>query len=72
MSERKRTERHVGDRGKSQYVTSGEAAAYLNVTTRTIRSMIADGRLRAYSLGSRMIRLRLDEVDAAMQPMGPT
>jgi len=72
MSERKRTERHVGDRGKSQYVISGEAAAYLNVTTRTIRSMIADGRLRAYSLGSRMIRLRLDEVDAAMQPMGPT
>ena len=31
--------------------------------------MIADGRLRAYRCGPRIIRLRREEVDAAMQPV---
>jgi excisionase family DNA binding protein len=47
-----------------------DTAHYLNVTTRTIRQMIADRRLRAYSLGPRVVRLRLDEIDAAMTPFG--
>jgi hypothetical protein len=32
--------------------------------------MIADGRLKAYDLGPRVVRLRLDEIDAAMKPYG--
>jgi hypothetical protein len=32
--------------------------------------MIADGRLRGYALGSRIIRLRLDEVENALAPIG--
>jgi excisionase family DNA binding protein len=56
--------------GKSPYVTQVEAAEYLGVTDRTIRQMIADGRLRAYAHGARVIRLRLDEIEAAMQPVG--
>lgn len=53
-----------------RYVTIAEAAEYLNVTTRTIRQMIADGRLRGYRSGTRIVRVDLNEVDAAMKPFG--
>jgi excisionase family DNA binding protein len=53
-----------------KYVNLSEAADYLGVTTRTVRQMVADQRLRAYKLGDRVVRLRLDEIDAAMQPVG--
>ena len=52
------------------YIKQKEAAAILGVTDRTIRQMCADGRLRGYSLGRHVIRLRLDEVEAALQPIG--
>jgi excisionase family DNA binding protein len=45
-------------------------AVYLNVTTRTVQQMIADGRLPAYRLGPRVVRLRRDDVDAALTPYG--
>ena len=47
-----------------------QAAEYLGVTDRTVRQMIADGRLRGYRSGRRVVRLRVDEIDAAMQPFG--
>lgn len=53
-----------------RYVTIAEAAEYLNVTTRTIRQMIADGRLCGYRSGTRIVRVDLNEVDAAMKPFG--
>jgi excisionase family DNA binding protein len=53
-----------------KYVTLAEAADYLGVTDRTIRAMVADGRLKAYKLGARVVRLRIDEIDAALQPLG--
>lgn len=52
------------------YISIADAAGYLGVTTRTIRAMIADGRLRGYRSGTRLVRLRLAEIDAAMQPFG--
>ncbi|WP_081283071.1 excisionase family DNA-binding protein [Mycobacterium asiaticum] len=55
---------------RQRYITQAEAAEYLGVTSRTVRQMIADGRLRAYRSGSRLVRLRLDEIDAAMRPFG--
>jgi excisionase family DNA binding protein len=51
------------------YITQGETAEMLGVTDRTIRNMISDGRLKAYTLGARVVRLRLDEVQAALQPI---
>jgi excisionase family DNA binding protein len=42
----------------------------LKVDERTIRNMIADGRLTAYKLGNRLIRLRKSEIDDAMTPYG--
>ena len=54
----------------ARYVTIVQAAEYIGVTDRTIRQMIADGRLTGYRSGSRLVRLRIDEIDAAMQPFG--
>jgi excisionase family DNA binding protein len=51
------------------YITQKEAGELLGLTDRTVRNMIADGRLLAYRLGPRVIRLRLDEVESALQPI---
>jgi excisionase family DNA binding protein len=55
---------------RRRYVKVAEAAEYLNVTDRTIRQMVADGRLTAYRSGTRLVRLDLNEIDAAMKPFG--
>lgn len=55
---------------RRRYATQREAASYLGVTDRTIRNMIADGRLTGYRNGARVIRVDLNELDAAMQPFG--
>ena len=55
---------------RRRYVKLAEAAEYLQVTDRTIRQMIADGRLTGYRSGERLVRVDLNEVDAAMQPFG--
>ena len=55
---------------RHRYVTILQAAEYLGVTDRTVRQIIADGRLRGYRSGRRVVRLRVDEIDAAMQPFG--
>jgi excisionase family DNA binding protein len=47
-----------------------KTAEHLDITTRTVRQMIADGRLRGYRSGGRLIRLDLNEVDASMRPFG--
>ncbi len=53
-----------------KYISLAETAVMLGVSKPTIRNMIGDGRLRAYRLGGRVVRLRLDEVLTAMQPVG--
>ena len=49
-------------------MTVQDVAAYLGVTTKTVRTMIADKRIRAYRLGDRIIRFRRSEIDAALEP----
>jgi excisionase family DNA binding protein len=46
-----------------------DVATYLGVTPRTVYTMIADRRLKAYKIGYRIIRFRRDEVEAAMTPV---
>lgn len=53
-----------------RYVKIAVAAEYIGVTPRTIRSMIQDGRLTGYACGKRLVRVDLNEIDAAMQPFG--
>ena len=52
------------------YIWIAESAELLGCTTRTIRKMIADGRLKAYRLGPKFVRLRHDEVITALVPYG--
>ncbi|BCO36729.1 DNA-binding protein [Mycobacterium heckeshornense] len=53
-----------------RWASPREAADYLGVSTRTIRQMGADGRIRLYRNGKRLVRIDLDELDASMQPGG--
>lgn len=41
-----------------------EAAEVLGVSVRTIRRMVSEGRLTGYRIGSRMLRVDLNDVDA--------
>lgn len=45
------------------------AAEHLDVSTRTVRRYISDGRLTGYRLGSRLVKVDLDEVDALARPI---
>lgn len=47
-----------------------DVARYLGLTEQTVRAMIADGRLTAYRLSDRVIRLRRSEIDAAFTKIG--
>jgi excisionase family DNA binding protein len=65
--------RPISDRSSrvdQRYITIGEAADYLGLTERTVRQMISDGRLTGYRAGRRVVRLRVDEIDGAMEPFG--
>jgi excisionase family DNA binding protein len=56
--------------GPRQFVSVKQAAEYIGVTTRTIRTMIADGRLTGYKSGQRLVRVDLAELDASLRPYG--
>jgi excisionase family DNA binding protein len=43
-------------------ITITQVAEQYEVSTRTVRRYIADGRLTAYRIGPRMIRLDVDQV----------
>jgi excisionase family DNA binding protein len=58
------------ERRGRRYATLEQAGKYLGCTSRTIRTMIADGRLVGYRSGPRLVRVDLNEVDAAMKPFG--
>lgn len=55
---------------RRRYVKISVAAEYLQVTERTVRQMISDGRLTGYRNGKRLVRVDLNEIDAAMKPFG--
>ena len=52
-----------------EYETIAEAAIRHRVSTKTIRRRIADGYLTGYRFGPTLIRLRPDEMDAALRPI---
>ena len=54
------------------FVGIPEAATYLDVTTKTVRRMIARGELQAYRLGKRLIKIEVADLDALMTPIGDT
>jgi excisionase family DNA binding protein len=62
--------RHPDKSPGRRYASLKEAAEYIGVTHRTIRQWIAEGRIDGYRINARLIRVDLNEVDAAMQPFG--
>jgi excisionase family DNA binding protein len=50
----------------SPYLTVVEAAAYIGVSRNTIKNYIDSGRLRAYKLGPRLLRVKQSDVDALL------
>ena len=74
MAKSPRAEAHLLNREQRRhprrYATLTQAADYLGVTDRCIRQMIADGRLTGYRSGGRLVRVDLNDIDAAMEPFG--
>ena len=50
------------------YESLADAAARTAVSTRTLRRWIAEGRLPAYRVGPRLVRLDPESVDRLMKP----
>jgi excisionase family DNA binding protein len=50
-------------------ISMSEAAQRIGVDTQTIRKYIAEGRLPAYRLGDRVIRLNVEDVEALLIPL---
>lgn len=46
------------------------AAEYANVNPRTLRRYIASGRLNAYRVGPRLLKIDLNELEAIFEPVG--
>ena len=44
-------------------ISIAAAADKMGVTTRTIREMLADGRLSGYTCGPRVVRIWLSDID---------
>lgn len=55
--------------GARQLVSIRDAAAYLGVTTRTVRAYIAEQRLPAWRVNARVIRIDMADLDALLTPV---
>lgn len=53
----------------SRYISIGEAADQLGVDPLTIRRWIAHGKITAYRVGPKLIRLDLDEINKLAKPI---
>jgi excisionase family DNA binding protein len=62
--------RHPEQVQARRWASLEQAAKYLGISVRTVRVMGADGRLTLYRNGPRILRVDLNEVDAAMRPQG--
>jgi excisionase family DNA binding protein len=50
-----------------RYASLSDAAEYIGVNEKTIRRHIAAGRITGYRLGSRLVRVDLNELDQALR-----
>lgn len=53
-----------------RYLSVAEAAEYLGVNAMTVRNMLKDGRLTGVTLGHRVLRIRLSDIEKSLQPWG--
>jgi excisionase family DNA binding protein len=57
----------VAERRLPVYLSLEEAAEVMSLSVKTIRRRIADGTIPAYQCGRRPIRIRLDDLEAALR-----
>ena len=55
------------NRNLPTYLSIEEAATVMSVSTKTIRRRISDGTIPAYHCGNRPIRIKLDDLEAALE-----
>jgi excisionase family DNA binding protein len=56
-------------RSPRKLIDVNTAAAHAAVSTRTIRRWIADGRLRGYRTGPKLVRVDKDDLDRTIRPI---
>ena len=54
---------------RREAIDNANAAAYLGVSHKTIRRLISSGRLPAFRVGGRTIRVYVEDVEALKQPI---
>jgi excisionase family DNA binding protein len=52
-----------------QLITIGAAAERLGLDDRTVRRYVADGKLPAYRVGAKLVRVNLPDVEALIRPI---
>ena len=57
----------MADKTLPVYLSLEEAAEVMSLSVNTIRRRIADGTIPAYQCGRRPIRIRLDDLEAALR-----
>jgi len=50
-------------------VSINQAAEYADICTKTVRRRISDGSLTGFRMGSRIIRVDLNELDELLRPI---
>lgn len=66
----KRTKRNeLRDITPRRLISLAAAAAYANVSTRTLRRYISQGRLTGYRVGPRLLKVDLRELDRLARPI---
>lgn len=54
-----------------EWLSQQQVAAEFGISDRTVRRMIADGRIPAHRLGPRLVRIRRADAQQAMAPIVP-
>ena len=55
--------------GRRRLVSLATAATYADVSTRTLRRYISQGRLSGYRVGPRLVKIDLNELDRLVRPI---
>ena len=63
------TRRHPAKQTQRAYIGIPEAATYLDIAPKTVRALIASGKLTAYRLGNRVIKVKLADLDGVLTPV---
>lgn len=56
-------------RAKPRYYSISDAAEILGVTVKTIQRWIADGTIPAHRIGTKVVRISEDSLNAALRPI---